>query len=645
MTALEKAVRRGCSAWRAPKRVPLSEWADEHAYLSRESSAVYGKFHCLPYQRAIFDAFTDPRVETLTLMKSSRVGGTKLIDFAIAYRIAQDPRPILVVQPTIKAAMRFSKIELNPMFRDTPALQGKVRKAKSRDTNNTLLQKDYIGGSIFLVGANSSTDLSGLTIGDVFLDEEDRYPEEADKEGDPSELAMRRSDTYPNRKIVRVSSPADKQTSKIEPSFLKGDRRYYYVPCPFCGSMRPLIFQAREGRVGHTFEWPEDHPEKAFFRCADCKAEILEKYKRKIVEKGEWIATKPFSGHASFHIWAAYSFSPNARWSHIALAFLEAKDRPSKLKVFVNTWLGETWTSQGEAPDWHRLYERREQYLRGIVPHRARGITAAGDVHPDRIEVDIRAWGAGLENWGIDYRVFYGETDSISSPIWHELDELLVEQFCAEDGRILTLARFGIDCGFNTQVVTTWVKRKHSPKVVALKGSPTERSIVGHPKTTEYTLNGKRMPGSINHYPVGVSLVKSEIYGWFRQPAPTEENPIVPVGFTHFSVNIHNEEYFKQLTAERFETTILKNGRTKYEWVKEYKRNEALDVFVYNRVLAYQLGVDRWKASTDPVPHSQSGRRQEGTVTPSLPKESIRPASRTERARSRLLSRRPRRIW
>lgn len=638
-----RIIRRGCAAWKPPTFPPLSQWADRHAYLSPEASSVVGKFHCLPYQREIFDTFTDRRVETVTIMKSARVGGTKFMLFAIGYRIDQNPRPLLVVQPSLTVARRFSKIELTPMIRDTPVLHGKISKAKSRDSGNAMLQKDFVGGTIYLVGANSASGLSGITVGDVFLDEEDRYPAEADKEGDPSELAMRRADTYHNRKIVRNSSPADRATSKIEPSFLEGDQRYYHVPCPHCGSKRVLMFRQILGEEpGHTMEWPENEPENAFFRCADCQEEIHEKDKIWMMENGRWIAKMPFRGHASFHIWAAYSYSPGATWGHIAKKFLTSKGSTAKLKVFVNTWLGQTWTSQGDAPDWHRLYERREDYLRGQVPARARILTACADVQQDRIEVEVIAWGPGMENWSIDYRVFWGETDSISSHVWRDLDAMLIEQFTSESGRVFTIAKFGIDCGYNTQVVTAWVRRHNSYRVVAVKGSDQERQVIGAPSFTESTLNGKKIKGSVRHYPIGVSIIKPEIYGWLRLPAPTDENPAIPIGYSHFSVNVHTEEYFKQLTAERLEITERKDGRRKYEWVKDYKRNEALDVHVYNRALAFQLGVDRWKAA-DETPSPTVVREKPATVTPQMPPPP-QMSPQMPRRRAPLRNMRPRRL-
>jgi phage terminase large subunit GpA-like protein len=48
--------------------------------------------------------------------------------------------------------------------------------------------------------------------------------------------------------------------------------------------------------------------------------------------------------------------------------FEASKDHPSRLQVFCNTVLAETWAGRGDAPDWQRLYDRREDYPIGTVP-------------------------------------------------------------------------------------------------------------------------------------------------------------------------------------------------------------------------------------------------------------------------------------
>ena len=86
MTNIQELEKAALEAFRPPKKLSLSAWADEYARLSIESSAVGGKWRTLPYQKAIMDAVTDPHVEQITVMKSARVGYTKILNHFFQYR-------------------------------------------------------------------------------------------------------------------------------------------------------------------------------------------------------------------------------------------------------------------------------------------------------------------------------------------------------------------------------------------------------------------------------------------------------------------------------------------------------------------------------------------------------------------------------
>ena len=147
MNNLLKLEKKAYLSFKPPKKLSLSQWADNYAYLSAESSAEGGRWRTLPYQKGIMDAITDPNVEQVTVMKSARVGYSKILNHIIGYHIHQDPCPIMVCQPTIEDCQGYSKEEIAPMLRDTPCLHGLVSDPKSKDANNTLLQKNFPGGT------------------------------------------------------------------------------------------------------------------------------------------------------------------------------------------------------------------------------------------------------------------------------------------------------------------------------------------------------------------------------------------------------------------------------------------------------------------------------------------------------------------
>jgi phage terminase large subunit GpA-like protein len=106
---------------------------------------------------------------------------------------------------------------------------------------------------------------------------------------------------------------------------------------------------------------------------------------------------------------------------------------------------------------------------------------------------------------------------------------------------------------------------------------------------------GKRR--GLRVWSVGTPVAKGELYRWLKLEWPTEEaleaGARLPPGACHFPE--YGEKYFKQLTAERLVTRIVK-GFPRGSWEKEPgRRNEALDCRVYARAAAAIYGLDRFE--------------------------------------------------
>lgn len=598
--SVSDVIQEALAAWRPPPKLSLSEWADRYFYLSQGMAAEPGRWHTLPYQRGIMDAITDPTVKRVTLIKSARVGGTLMANAAIGYFIHQDPSPILYVLPTVENAEGHSKDTIAPMLRDVPVL-AEIAFAEDdgpKGSGNTIRHKIFPGGALMLVGANSGAGLRRVGVRVLILDEVDAYPPSAGSDGDPVKLATMRTQAYWNRKIIAISTPLVEGASQIERLFEDGDGRRYFVPCPSCGHMAPLVFN---GDKGHRMEWPEGRPEAAFFSCQVAGCVIEHHQKRAMVERGEWRAAKwdegarawveqPKGEHASFHIWAAYSFNANASWTEIAREFLKVKDNPQELRTFVNTWLGETWKEKGEAPDWQRLYHRRESYGIGTVPAGSLLLTCGVDVQKDRFVYEVVSWGAGKQSWSVDAGVI--PADTANEADWVKLDELLARTYPGPDGVISSLGMLAVDAGYNTAMVYAWARRHPLSRVIAVKGAAGARALVGAPSKVDTTISGKRVGYRV--WPLGVDIAKSELYGWLRLEQPKDGEPF-PAGFCHFPQ--YDEEFFKQLTAEHLVARVDGKNFTHYEWQKiQGRENHWLDCRVYARAAASLKGFDRMRS-------------------------------------------------
>ena len=179
--------RKVALAWMPPPELTVSEWADAHRKLSPEASAEPGRWRTdrAPYQRGMMDAVNEPGVREVVFMTSAQIGKTEILNNILGYFVHQDPSPILFIQPTLEMAEAWSKDRLAPMIRDTEALGGLFKDAKTRNSDNTLLHKKFTGGHLTMAGANSPSSLASRPIRIVLLDEEDRYPSSAGAEGAP----------------------------------------------------------------------------------------------------------------------------------------------------------------------------------------------------------------------------------------------------------------------------------------------------------------------------------------------------------------------------------------------------------------------------------------------------------------------------
>lgn len=577
-------------ALRPDPELSVSQWADERRVLTSTTSPEPGRWRTdrVPYLRAIMDGLapTDP-CERVVLMAASQVGKTEAGLNWIGHTVDLSPGPMFLVRPTVEMAKRFSKQRLDSLFEDTPALQGKVRERRERDSKNTLLVKEFEGGILVLAGANSATSLRDMPAGRVFLDEVDAFPGDVDGEGDPVHLALTRSRNFGiRRKALLVSSPTTAGRSRIEREYKLSDQAQYHVPCPECDHFQVIEW----GNI----KWDKGKPETAALACVHCGVMIPEHKKTWMLANGKWVARFPEKSETvrGFHLSALYSPIGWYSWSQAVREWEEIHGDQvdyARFRQFVNTVLAETWKEKGEVPEWENLYRRREDYKRRLVPERALILTAGADVQRDRIEVEVVGWGRGLESWHVDYRIFMGDT-STNAP-WDELEKLRQQLYEHERGARLPIRLLAVDAGYNQNETLNWTRGKSFNQVMAVKGSDLP-APVGHVKIVDVTLRGRTIPNGARFMPVGVGRLKEELYGWLRQPPPLEKADPFPRGFCHFPLEC-DQEYFQQLCAEELRPKTIR-GYVRFLWEKIRDRNECLDARVYARAAAFVVGLDRW---------------------------------------------------
>jgi phage terminase large subunit GpA-like protein len=508
-----------------PEKWKLSEHAAAKRYVSSETSNDAGPWSNArtPYLKEIMDCFTDPAVEEIVFMKPARIGGTEVINNAIGYYVDVDPCPILYVQQVEALAERYSKKIFTPMVRDNSHLASKISLTRSRNSDNTILEKSFPGGDITFVGANSHTGLRMVSKRIIICDDIDGFPLSAGKEGDPVDLAIKRADTFRGvRKYYLTSSPSEDKTSRIKKRYEASDKRIKLIPCPHCGTFQELLWGDDPKKFPQHLKWPGDKTFLAWYECPYCKGEIHEKHKGELLEAGYWQATAESKGIAGFKINGLYS--PFSTWGELIDKFLAAykeKDsNPEKLKVWVNTTLGETWEETSSDRKEDAIIRLADPHLPpGIVPPDVSCLLVLADTQQVGFYYRVVAfgWGTDLESW----QIAEGFVESFDA-----LNRVAFAEYKDRDGVAHHAWRGFIDSGGGTgsqpkhsRTAEVYTFCLQNPFWSPLKGRQTMTRLWSLTRIDYIpTLDGKQVPipGGLNLYLINTTFFKDQLANKLR---------------------------------------------------------------------------------------------------------------------------------
>lgn len=581
----DELITSGFGAGMVPDVIlPVSKWADRYRFLSPVASAEPGPYRTdrTPYAREPMDCLSlHSPWERTVLQWAAQLGKTEIGNNWTGSVIHLTPGPMLIVEPTVDMVRKVSKQRIAPMIETTPVLRALVRESRSRDSGNTITQKDFPGGTLLMTGANSASGLRAMPIRYLFMDEVDAYPGDVDGEGSPVDLAEKRTTTFARRKMLYTSTPTIRGLSLIESLYARSDQRRYYVPCMHCGHMdwiqwRSGGYYGNEG-VHHSIYFADRDPSTAAMLCNVCGCLTDEGHKSAMLERGEWRATAPGDGRtAGFHLSALYSPLGWKSWAQCVHDFLHSKDDPSKLKVFVTTVLGETWEESGDSVSAGTLAARLEDYG-ADVPNGAGVLVASVDVQGDRLEAKVKGYGAGEESWLVAFTQILRDPATLAA--WHELDGFLQQPFLHVSGRRCYVECVTVDSGgLHTEHVYRYCKARlaQGRRVYPVKGDTTHgKPLVARPSIH----NRYRVPLFMLCVNTGKELVMSRLQVAAHGP-----------GYMHMPSAVADQEYLEQLTAEKAVRKHMPGKGTVKVWVKVRDRNEALDLEVYAMAALHILG-------------------------------------------------------
>ncbi|MEL7445486.1 MAG: phage terminase large subunit family protein [Pseudomonadota bacterium] len=569
MADLAEIKSAALAALRPPEKLALSDWTEKHLHLPSSIAATPGRMRLWPHQRAIADSMGDPDVERVSVLKGVRIGYTQLLTSAIGHYVVNDPSPTLVVLPTDGDARNLMTGNIEPTFAESPTLRAAL--ATDHGGRDTMLTRRFPGGSLKLVSAGAPRNLRGHTARVLLLDEVDGFEVDSGGEGDPVNLAERRTLSYGDRKIIMGSTPVDEATSRVLRAYEQSDQRVYEVPCPCCGTLSEITWD--------RIEWKPDQAETAAWRCPHCDDLIEERLKGRMVTDGAWRATRPdVSGHHGYKVNCLVSLLPNASWGVLASEFLEAKKSSETLKAWTTTILAQPWRDLGDELDQGTLASRAEPFGLDVIPPEVLVITAGLDVQDDRVEMSTVGWTAEGDALVLAHEIVWGSY--LESDTWAEVDDLLKRTWRHANGGLLRVDAAIVDSGSggHTDRVYKFCSARAGRRIFPGKG------VAGFQKPGIELSKSRKINRLIL---VGVDTIKSEIMNRLQQGRTIR-----------FSETL-TPTYYEQLTGERRVVQYRRGAPTRQFERIPGRRVETLDCLVYAMAARQLPRIDMTRRSRD----------------------------------------------
>jgi phage terminase large subunit GpA-like protein len=607
------ALREGASVLYRPPPLTGVEWADEHFYMSSESSYIEGDWKTAPSQIAILNSMCNDDIREVNWLKSARVGYTKLVCAAIAYGIEHKKRNIGVWQPDDGARDRFSKKHIAPMLRDVGPIRSIFPYVGKKCPENTIGNKSFTNGrELFLLGGKAAKNYRELSLDTTLYDELSQFDLDIEGDGSPTFIGDKRLTGSAFGKSIRGSSPTIKDFCQITTEYEASDQKFErYIPCKHCGTFQTLVFGGKGAVYG--LEWDKTLAKSkvaktAKYRCNTCSDTFSYSEFLDSDVDGYWIsaegmatydgitfyesegfpATKKITATpevVGWRLWSIYSnFSP---WSTIVTEWAKAQANPMALKSFINTTLGEAFEETERVktkPE--ELLARREHYA-AEVPDEVVYITVGGDMQDHWAEFTVKGWTAGEESFTIDQFEVHG--DPSISDFWDQLEKPLRKSYKKANGQVMNWATGVFDSGGHyTGEVYKFTKRFGIMRLYPGKGE----SQYGKPVATKPK---RKNAHGVYLIMIGTDNAKDIIYD--RVGIQLSEVGTPRPGCMHFPIKEWcNLGFFEQLLAEVKKVVVIK-GQKSYRWINPPgKRNEKLDCEVYNlaalRVAQQYMGLD-----------------------------------------------------
>lgn len=418
--SIEEIVFRLADNLRPPERMTVHQAAAAYRYVNNPGSYV-GKWlnTTTPYMVEPMNTFASREYNLMALIGPAQSGKTDaLVINGLLYSIRVDPMDTMLFCPTQSAARDFSIRRVDRLHRHSEDVGALLM--KNRDADNTF-DKHYATGMIMTLSWPSVTELAGRPVGRVIMTDFDRMPDDVGGDGNPFDLASKRTTTFgsfamccaessPSRPVkdpkwIARSPHEAPPCDGIVGLYNRGDRRRWQWPCLHCDEYFEGTFD--------LMSWDESQPSNlekaktARMRCPHCGVAIHPDERHEMQQWGVWVpdgmsvkngqlqGKRPAGTFASF--WLRGTAAAFVTWPALVLTYLNALDdyertgSEESLKKFWNNDMGEPYVPKQydstRVPE--VLKSRAMEWPEKSVPPGVRFLVATVDVQRAKFVVQV----------------------------------------------------------------------------------------------------------------------------------------------------------------------------------------------------------------------------------------------------------------
>lgn len=596
---------------RAAEDQTCSQWADGERVVHMSPLPGPWRKGTVPLADRIMVIISGEHIHHVFIAGGSQTAKTDITHNFLGFKAVTAPGPAMLVMQDRNTMTEVMQDRVIPMFRDTPSLV-KLNTGNDDDLATRRIRIKN-GMVVYTAWGQSEGRVASKPIRYLIMSEVDLYPEKTVIK------AHARTGAFAGMEVVIEECTTSIEEARIWSAQKLAHACYWpLIRCPHCGEMQRMDPANIEWLDGVTDPAGLHKDQDAWYRCVNnC---ILDDYDRdQAVTDGDWEIE--YNGKATAtpeKVWIHNNplCSPFVKFRKVATAYLTQLADPSdeNLMFYYNDCCGLPVPEdrEGETVDEKTLYERRENYAPKdadwVVPMAACFLDATVDVQGNRLEVNIIAWGPGKEGWNIEYRALPGSPGE--DEVWEDLEKYLDREYLHESGIKLKIAAMGIDTGgHHADEVHKFCLKHRNRRVFALKGSSTPGKPIAPNKPRIFKREkGKKTKPRAPLYEIGTEAAKDTIFSWLNV---FEEGP----RYQHFPMT-YDFEYFRGLCSEAPQRKRDSRGRYVKVWVvkKGYKRNEPIDLFVYNLAVLEIVNPDLEKL------HNELMDMLKGTYEPPKPR-------------------------